>query len=95
MSDIEAGGDGSKVVKEIEGTGIAEELLMLGMQLRQGVDAERFLEYTGRSLLEAVNAESAMTLARDGFIEVDARGIRPTARGMFVIDSLVPRLLKH
>lgn len=93
QSDVEAGQTGTKLTHELSPQELCEEMIMLGMQLREGVDARRFERYTGQALSECLNLDGARQLLADGFIELDAHGVRPTARGMFVVDSLLPRLL--
>ena len=86
---------------ETEGHGLVEntllsaeeqgdEYLLMGLRLREGVDATRFEALSGRTL--PPDARS-MTCWRMGFIDESADGrIRVTAVGMPLLDSVVADL---
>lgn len=70
-----------------------EELLMMGLRLREGVSAARFQAQTGRSLAESVDSAGLAAMVEGGFVVAGDTGLRATASGRLVLNSVLARLL--
>jgi oxygen-independent coproporphyrinogen-3 oxidase len=68
------------------------ELLGSGLRLRAGIARARFEPVAG-PLEAALDAQRLTTLIEDGFLELDAKGLRLTARGWPLCDGVLARLL--
>ncbi|MEM6464637.1 MAG: radical SAM family heme chaperone HemW [Pseudomonadota bacterium] len=67
----------------------ADELMLMGLRLREGMDLERWKSLSGRS----VDAEKAHFLRTEGLLEqIGDTRMRCTATGMMVLDSVVAEL---
>jgi len=68
------------------------ELLLSGLRLRAGI-ARAWFEPVAGPLEAALDAQRLTTLIEDGFLEIDAKGLRLTARGWPLCDGVLTRLL--
>lgn len=71
----------------------AEELVMMGLRLTEGIDAALFAETTGRPLWEVIDRHAADRLAEGGFLFQNTDGIRTTDSGRLVLNALTAALL--
>ncbi len=86
---IEAGEDAVVEREELDRAAQADEMLLMGLRLKEGVSAARFERLSGRLFDEA----ELRALTESGFLEPAADGrIRATPLGVPVIDHLVARL---
>ena len=68
---------------------VADELLLMGLRLREGFDLERFSDRTGREIQE----EKISDLIEYGMIEwVSDQRIRATQEGALVLDAVIADL---
>ncbi|MBK8174489.1 MAG: coproporphyrinogen III oxidase [Rhodospirillales bacterium] len=70
-----------------------EELVMLGLRLREGLSRGQFRALTGIEPEAAVDANALTLLIEAGFAERDALGLRATAAGRLRLDAVLARLL--
>ncbi|MBI1244581.1 MAG: coproporphyrinogen III oxidase [Alphaproteobacteria bacterium] len=71
-----------------------DEALMMGLRLREGIDAARFARTTGAALegSEALDTERVERMVRDGFLKRTPTGIGATAQGRKVLNGLLGAL---
>ncbi|MEM9028564.1 MAG: radical SAM family heme chaperone HemW [Pseudomonadota bacterium] len=83
-------GHGVITETELADDEMADELLLMGLRLTEGVDIERLATLTGRSLCR----QTIQDLAAAGFVKLKSNGMRLRAEpaGRFVIDRLVLEL---
>ena len=67
----------------------AEELLLMGLRLKEGIDAERFYRYSGIKLFDFVDNMSKKELANLNLLCYDARNIRLTDNGFLLLDKVI------
>ncbi|MBC7951995.1 MAG: coproporphyrinogen III oxidase [Rhodospirillaceae bacterium] len=72
----------------------AEELVMMGMRLVDGIDAATFAAAAGRSLWDVVDAHGLARMEEGGFVTRTAAGIKATPAGMLVLNALTAELLR-
>jgi putative oxygen-independent coproporphyrinogen III oxidase len=70
-----------------------EEMLMMGLRLAEGIDADRFAAETGEPLMSALDPPRLKALIEGGFVEMDDRGLRATAAGRQRLNSVLAQLL--
>jgi len=67
----------------------ADEFLLMGLRLREGIDPERYAALSGR----AIDPRRIAVLREEGAITVDANGrLRVTQAGFPVLDAVVADL---
>lgn len=74
----------------------ADEALMMGLRLVEGIDARRFERVTGMKLEgEGGMLDTARIdrLVRDGFLARNAHGFRPTPQGLKLVNALLSALI--
>ena len=67
----------------------ATEALLMGIRLRDGIDAALFERRTGVPLAEALDAAGVARMTGQGFAIRDARGLRLTAAGRPVVNAVL------
>ncbi|MDF1721516.1 MAG: radical SAM family heme chaperone HemW [Minwuia sp.] len=73
----------------------AEEALMMGLRLSDGIDAEMFHARTGgQTLTEVIDPAAWQSLAEDGLVETDGSIRRVTPRGRLLLNSITGALLR-
>ncbi|XP_057274631.1 radical S-adenosyl methionine domain-containing protein 1, mitochondrial, partial [Pezoporus wallicus] len=70
-----------------------EEVLALGLRTDEGIPPERWGRFSPHVSLEAVFGAPGQALQQQGWMVLDGGGLRCTARGLAVLDSLLPDLL--
>ncbi len=71
----------------------AEELVMVGLRLTEGVDKTRFARLAGRPLGEVIDAEAVTALAADGYLTDNPLALTATARGRLALNAVLRELL--
>ncbi|MCR9214160.1 MAG: radical SAM family heme chaperone HemW [Proteobacteria bacterium] len=74
--------------------GRAEELVLMGLRLNEGVWLKNFESAVGRPLSEITDPERLLRLIEGGLLELDASRLRATDQGRLVLNSLLPELLR-
>jgi putative oxygen-independent coproporphyrinogen III oxidase len=72
----------------------AEEMLMMGLRLTEGVHEARFERLSGLSLAQHTNAVATQRLIDQGFLEKGNGRIRATPRGRLALNEVLRQLLK-
>jgi putative oxygen-independent coproporphyrinogen III oxidase len=85
---VEANGHGRIVDDPLRQSEQADELLLMGLRLREGIDLARYASLAGRDLDPARIA----SLAAEGLVEVRHGRLRVTAGGFAVLDAIVADL---
>ncbi len=85
---VEANGHGRIVDDPLRQSEQADELLLMGLRLREGIDLARYASLAGRDLDPARIA----SLAAEGLVEVGDGRLRVTASGFAVLDAIVADL---
>lgn len=73
----------------------ADEALMMGLRVTEGIDSRRFRRVTGMALEGpdgALDSARIDRLARDGFLVRTAHGFAPTKQGLKLVNALVSAL---
>lgn len=71
----------------------AEEALMMGLRLTEGVGAERFRARTGLDLDAVLDQARLPHLIEGGFVVRDAAGLRATPSGRRVLNAVIAQLV--
>jgi putative oxygen-independent coproporphyrinogen III oxidase len=87
-ASVEARGHGLASDDALSADEAAEEYLLMGMRLSEGIDVERFAAIGGGALDEARIA----SLAEDGLVRRDGRRLAATPKGRLVLDRLIVEL---
>jgi oxygen-independent coproporphyrinogen-3 oxidase len=89
LTRVETGGHGLVTDEPLLREEMADEFLLMGLRLAEGIDPARYEELSGRPL----DPERIATLTGDGFVEITATGrLRATRPGIPVLDAVVADL---
>jgi putative oxygen-independent coproporphyrinogen III oxidase len=70
-----------------------EEMLMMGLRLREGVSRARFQHETGSRFEDALDGATLADLIEGGFLVLDEAGLRATDAGRQRLNAVLARLL--
>lgn len=93
LEQVEALGHGRESETPVEAEERAEEALMMGLRLAEGVYAENFRAATGIDLNSFVPAERSAPLEKAGLLTRTPQKIVATKDGRAVLDGLLAKLL--
>ncbi len=85
---VESKGNGLTTDERISQSEQADEYLLMGLRLREGIDLFRFAELAGHPL----DPDRIRSLQDDGIIEIQGNKLRATASGFPLLDSIVADL---
>jgi putative oxygen-independent coproporphyrinogen III oxidase len=89
LACVESAGRGLIVDEPLTRAQMADEFLLMGLRLTDGIDPARYRALCGRALDDARVA----ALARDGFVDQDDDGtVRVTRAGFPVLDAVIAQL---
>lgn len=71
----------------------AEELVMMGLRLVNGINADTFAAIAGRPLWDVLDADGIARMVEGGFLERNAAGIKASPAGMLVLNALTAEIL--
>ena len=70
-----------------------EELILMGLRLREGLNADRFARQAGIALESAVSRSGLETMLADGFLKWQGRQLCATPRGRLVLNAVIGKLI--
>lgn len=71
----------------------AEEMIMMGLRLRQGIDLKSFESRVGQKIDNFIDDQYLQRLFELGYMEMDDRRLRATALGMPLLNGLLGQIL--
>lgn len=71
----------------------AEELVMMGLRLVDGINADTFAAIAGRPLWDVLDVHGVTRMVEGGFLERNAAGIKASPAGMLVLNALTAEIL--
>lgn len=88
LAEVEASGRGFAGDESLSAAETADEYLLMGLRLREGIDLARLAAIDGRALDEACLS----ALAQDGLIDRSGARLAATLKGRLVLDRLIVEL---
>ena len=71
----------------------AEEMVMMGLRLEEGIDAARFARLSGLDLWQVIDGQACAALEAEGFVQRRPAGLRATEAGLLLLNAVTARLL--
>lgn len=94
LKEVEEKGHGSDALEALpDPRDRAEELMLMGLRLTEGVWFKNFVRSVGSPLMDFIDQGQLKILIENGLIETDEKRIRATKNGRLVLNSLLPELL--
>ena len=93
LGRVEANGHATQESEALDPATRAEELVMMGLRLVDGIDADTFAAVAGQRLWDVLDARGLARMEEGGFVERTAHGLRATPAGLLVLNALTAELL--
>ncbi|MBL8643108.1 MAG: coproporphyrinogen III oxidase [Rhodospirillaceae bacterium] len=94
LKRVNADGHGAQETEVLNTAARAEELLMMGLRLTEGVNAARFERLTGLGLPKVLNAQNLADLQARGFVSFDNGRLKATPSGRLALNEVLRQLLR-
>jgi putative oxygen-independent coproporphyrinogen III oxidase len=91
---VESHGHGTAARESLDPATRAEELVMMGLRLVDGVDAVRFEKIAGQSLDSVIDPAGLARMVEGGFVERTPRGVRVTPGGMLLLNRVTAEVVR-
>ncbi len=92
-AEVEAGGHATVRAEALDARTRLEEVVMMGLRLRDGIARSRFAALFGAPPEDLLDASSLDRLIGGGFVANDRDGLRATPRGRMRLDAVLAALL--
>ena len=93
LKKVEREGAGTQEEERLAVDARAEELVMVGLRIAEGLDKARFARLSGRDLSAVVNQEALGMMIREGLLIETPEHLVATARGRLALNAVVRELL--
>lgn len=93
LSLVESKGHGTAKRRLLDDGDRAEERVIMGLRLTEGIDRARFQAQAGRDVLTLINPSKLAYAVGAGYVELDKTRIAATAEGRLRLNSLLASLL--
>jgi oxygen-independent coproporphyrinogen-3 oxidase len=93
LKRVQAAGAGTQAEEPLAPRARAEELVMMGLRLAEGLDKARFKRLAGADLSSAIDPTAAVRLMTLGFLAEDERALAATPRGRLALNEVLRQLL--
>jgi oxygen-independent coproporphyrinogen-3 oxidase len=91
---VERDGHGTTSEDGLSPTERTREMLLMGLRLAEGVDADRFASRTGTALRDALDADVLAHAVGEGYVRQDGNVLRATTEGRKRLDALLAALVR-
>ncbi len=93
LDAVAASGHGTRKYEALDATTRLEEILMMGLRLRDGLTREAFQLATAHEFEDVLEPRRLRRLIDANYLEIDARGLRATADGLIRLNAVLAALL--
>ena len=93
LKAVGAAGHGTQEVQPVDPQARAEELVLMGLRLTEGLDKARFTRLAGRPLDQVISQPALKTLRDEGHLVDSATTLLATAKGRLALNAVVAALL--
>lgn len=93
LKAVKEKGDGTAKRRPLDIESRAEELLILGLRLTQGIDLPAIQKRTGIWLLDHINADQRQLLTNAGFLKPSKTHLIATPEGLMRLNSVIEKLV--
>ncbi len=90
---VAAEGHGTQEETRLTAQTRAEELVMVGLRLAEGIDKARFARLAGRPLASVIDPGAAAALADDGYLAETPEAFGATPKGRLALNAVLRELL--
>jgi len=95
LKRVNAEDHGTQETEVLSSDARAEELVMMGLRLSEGLHAARFERLTGKKLDAVLNASSVTRLTEQGFMQKQNGRVVATPRGRLALNEILRQVLLH
>lgn len=93
LSAVTADGHATRVSEPVAPTEQAEEHIMMGLRLAEGIDRAQFAQIVGRSLDVCIDGPKVTALGEAGLLVADRQGLRATTAGIQRLNAIIAAIM--
>ncbi len=85
-------GAATQTIEEIFTTETLEELILMGLRLKDGIDNKIFQQFFGKNIVEIFNFQKLQRLVDEGLIEANDKNVKITDRGRILTNAIIVKV---
>lgn len=89
LAAVAQDGHATRVSTAVTAPERAQEYLMMGLRLAEGIDRDQFAQIVGRRLNDCIDGAKVDALCVAGLLQADIRGLRATKAGLQRLNALI------
>jgi putative oxygen-independent coproporphyrinogen III oxidase len=93
LKRVDSKGSGTQEEEALPANARAEELIMMGLRLTEGIEKERFFRLSGQALSTIIDPLALARLIRDGYLAETASHLTATPSGRLALNAVLRELL--
>lgn len=93
LASVESNKNGIQTSILLDKSDVLDEVIMMGLRIKEGISRKRFFNITGKEIEDIIPTVKINKLKENKLIEIDTNGIRCTAEGMLLVNSIAAELL--
>jgi oxygen-independent coproporphyrinogen-3 oxidase len=93
LEAVRAGGHGTRKFETVDAPARVEEVLMMGLRLRDGLTRDAFRSATAHEFEDVLEPRRLRRLIDARYLELDSRGLRATPDGLIRLNAVLASLL--
>jgi len=93
LKKVAAEGHGTQERAALDPESRAQELVMVGLRLAEGVDKSRFARLAGKPLGDVIDTDAVTTLVSDGYLTDTPARLAATPKGLLALNAVLRELL--
>jgi oxygen-independent coproporphyrinogen-3 oxidase len=93
LDSIKIKGHGTAENRKLQDRESAEEMLMMSLRLKEGLDLKQFQQIIGVTVDDVVNRDNMTNLINAGFLKQNSKSLYTTKKGTRVLNTVLGQLL--
>ncbi len=95
LRKVEESGAGIQKLEKISAQELVEELILMGLRLRDGVEDEIFIQHFGKKLNEILNFKNLQKLENQGLIKIAQSSIKIPDQSRLLTNSIIEKVCQE
>lgn len=92
LDKVKKDGVGIQQINQINKQELLEEIILMGLRLKDGIDNDIFINHFNKNLTEIFDFKKIANLEKNGFIEISKQNIKITDKGRILTNGVISKL---
>ena len=92
LSKVKNEGIGIQQINQINKPELLEEIILMGLRLKDGIDNDIFINHFNKNIIEIFDSKKILNLQKNNLIEISKKNIKITDQGRILSNSIISKL---